>query len=81
MHPMWKTPCTKKKSKAIHKTTGIYENKSFSLGTTLLRLGECLLPDRPCSLLVETGEEDVKHLGVPVHWVAFDALLDVLGKS
>ena len=66
---------------AIQKTTGIYENKSFSVRATLLRLGEGLLPDRPGSLLVETGEEDIKHLGVPVHGMTFDTLLDVLGKS
>lgn len=50
----------------------------LDLVALLLRLGQCFLPDSTGSLLVESGEEKVKHFGVPVHRVAFNALLDVL---
>jgi hypothetical protein len=36
------------------------------------------LPDCAGGILVKTGEEEVKHLRVPVHWMAFDTFLDVL---
>ena len=53
----------------------------LSLVAFLLRLGHCFLPDSAGSLLVEIGEEKVKHFRVPVHRVAFDALLNVLKKT
>lgn len=53
----------------------------ISLAASLLGLSQCFLPDRAGSLIVQIGEEKVKHFRVPVHWVAFNALLDVLDKT
>lgn len=41
-------------------------------------LGERLLPDGAGDIVVEVGEENVEDFRVPAHWVAFDALLDIL---
>lgn len=56
----------------------------FLLPVTFL-VGRCvcqlLLPDLVGCLLVQVGEEDVKHLRVPPHRVTLDVLLDVLNND
>lgn len=44
-------------------------------------LGQSLLPDLTCGLLIELGKEQIEHLRVPADGVTLDTLLDVLSKT
>lgn len=76
-----KTPCTQ--IKAIQKQVYMnkYQKSLISIWATLLGFGQSLLPDRPRSFVVKAGEENVKHIRVPIHRMSFNALLDILERK
>lgn len=76
-----KTPCTQIKAIQKQVYTNKYQKSLIGIWATLLGFGQSLLPDRPRSLVVKTGEENVKHIRVPVHRMSFNALLDILEKK